>query len=121
MIAGPPGAKDEDRGERAGDLRPVGGAIREKGCLWARTAARRTERTARSAPRGGALLADACVQSIGPRRCYRADRSRLRPGVNDGLKHVMTEALWADIGWWELDHPDIDGCLNAAIVIGQAR
>jgi hypothetical protein len=33
----------------------------------------------------------------------------------------MTEALWADIGWWELDHPDIDGYLNAAIVIGQAR
>jgi len=49
--------------------------------------------------RGGALLADACVQSVGLRRCYHADRSRLRPGFR----------------------PDIDGYLNAAIVIGQAR
>ena len=40
--------------------------------------------------RGGALLADACVQSVGLRRCYHADRSRLRPGFDYGLEYVMT-------------------------------
>jgi hypothetical protein len=42
------------------------------------------------APGGGALLADACVKSIGLRRCYRAYRSRPGPGFDDGLEYVMT-------------------------------
>lgn len=78
MTAGPPGAGDEDRGKRAGDLRPVGGAIREKGGLLNPDSRPQDgEDGQERAPGGGALLADAC--------------------------------------------PDIDGYLNAAIVIGRAR
>ncbi len=72
MTAGPPGAGDEDRGKRAGDLRPVGGAIREKGGLLNPDSRPQDgEDGQERAPGGGALLADACAQST----CARFPRT----------------------------------------------
>lgn len=118
----------------------------------------------------GEPVLQAALDATG-RQLPQPARTPARSGVAFVIVHLGTEALWADIGWWELDllyqrllrsdlgrtdlrpvppdgplacvwellaiehersawvehvltrpgDPDIDGYLNAAIVIGQAR